>query len=335
MTTIIKQADFLEGFTKTLLGKYAPSQWLQKPFETIFSAIGPMVMWKISWPLGVLSFIGDHYGFGPGFIGKLIDEHIGAGKGKKLDLSDENLKAASESAVEDFIKKTESMKSTSANYFLDDIIKIKGSFNKNDVLASMYASKYNNITKEALNVPGSNWIKNFLGTSKIGISSVLYGLIKVFAKGIIGAALVGGVASMISGEGGDQKTEEVAPTAEKTKPEELKNRQYYTNVARNVENTIIKFLDATISDFSSTFEKLYKKPLRGSKEMQDILNIIESMNKSDIFNINKWDAFMAPTVLDIAYKIMPTATYEKVDVKEKQKGTEDSRTRLMKLLNEV
>lgn len=334
MSTIIKQADFLDGFTKTLLEKYAPSQWLQKPFETIFSAIGPMVIWKISWPLGILSFIGDHYGFGPGFIGKLIDEHIGAGKGKKLDLSDENLKAASESAVEDFIKKTQSLQTASANYFLNDIIKIKGSFNKDDVLTALYASKYNTITKEALKVPGTNWIKNFLGTSKIGITSVLYGLIKAFAKGIMGAAVVGGVASMISGVGGDSSTEKILPTEKTTKPVESKNRQYYSNVERNIENTIIKFLNATISDFSSTFEKLYKKPLHGSKEMQEILNIVESMNKSDIFNINKWDAFMAPAVLDIAYKIMPTATYEKAD-KESQKGTEDSRTRLLKLLNEV
>jgi hypothetical protein len=335
MTIIVKEADFFEGFTKTLLEKYAPSQWMNKPFETIFSAIGPMLMWKISWPLGVMGFIGEHYGFGPGLVGKLIDQHLGAGSGKKLDLSDENLKAASESAVDEFMKKTQNLQTSSTNYVLDDLIKIKGSIKKEDVLAALYVSKYNKIQKEALEMPGANWIRKFLGSSKIGISSVLYGLIKMFAKGIIGAAAVGGVASMISGTNTDEKEKSGISEKSSEGPAMVKNKQYYSNVAKNVENTIIKFLNATIANFSTTFEKIYKRPLQGSKEIQEVLDTVESMNKSNISNINGWDSFMAPAILNIAYKIMPAATYEKTDKKETQKGTEDYKTKLMKLLNEV
>lgn len=329
MTAITKQADFLEGAIQTMLGRFAPSQWARKPFETIFSAIGPVLLWKISWPVGIMAFVGEHFGYGPGYIGKLIDQHLGVGGGK-VDLSDENLKAASESVVDEFIKKTQGEQSTAIDAVLDNMIQVKGSLNKEDVLVALYVSKYNKIRKEAIGMPGKEWLKRFFGISKVGIAGVLYGIMKMFAKGILGAAVVGGVASMFGASGKEQAPAPSEPSAQATG-----HTQYYSNVAKNVEGTLIKFLDATISGFSATFEKIYKTHLQGSKQMQDVLGSVESMNKSSISVMNGWDAFMGPAVLDVAYKLMPVAIYEKINTQEKKQKGVDSKTRLTKLLGEV
>lgn len=328
---IIKKADFIEGATQTILSKFAPANWINKPFETVFSALGPIIIFRISWPLGILSFVGEHFGYGPGFLGKLVDNYIGAGKGK-LDLSDENLKQASTSAIDDFMRKTTSSKATAQNDFLDNLKQIKGYLSNNDVLASYYILD-NKLQKTArFSTILNNWKYYATGARyKAGFTGILYGILKGLAKGIAGAAIVGGVASMVSGIKPSETNKNTLPVENKPITQFDNTKQYYSNVANNVENTLIKFLDATISGFSSTFEKMYKRPLLGSQNMKEILNDVELLNKSDIFNINRWDAFLGPTVLNVAYKIMPLAKYEKIGKNEKVKDN----SKLTKLLNEV
>lgn len=317
MTAIIKEADFLEGFIKSSLGSLSPTKWVHKPFEMAFSVLGPMVLWRINWMLGALAFVGDQFGYGPSYIGKLIDQHLGLGDGK-LDITDDKLKEASESATEDFLKKIQGFQSTSADETLKSLIQVRGHFKKEDIITACYVAKYD-LKKEAKGIIPSNRgdgltsriLRLFSGPKYTStISGLIYGLIKTLGKGILGAAVAAGVLSQL-GVGKKEEKQQQAPQIEQAIPGV--KQQYYSNVAKNVEDTLIKFLDATIENFSNTYQKLYKHQLKNSPEMKEILEMVERMNRTAISTINDWDAFMAPTVLDIAYKLMPKAKYEKID----------------------
>ena len=346
-----KDADFLEGAAQSVLSGLDPAKWKSKPFEMIFATLGPMFMWKFNWMLGILGFVGQYFGFGPGYIGKMIDEKLNIGGGK-ADLSDENLKSASESVIDEFIEKTKSFQRTSADDILDKIKISKGYIDKNDIIAAIYADDRKCIIKEARGgeAPSPGILKKIwtsitgsssLTNTKLSLSGGLYSILKMFGKGILGAAAVAGVAHMFGAKGEQDKPQ---------KQEQQKGIQRYTNVAKNVENTLIAFLDASIEGFSAEFNRQYKKQLAGSTELNNVLKEIETINNSSISNINNWEIFNGPTVLDIAYKILPMATYQKEEAPAEKPGqklkpigqkTEPivkkpaDRTELLKLLNEV
>lgn len=314
---IVKNADFIEGFFNGIIKKTDPKKIASAPFSSIFDTIAPVVLWRISWPLGLVAFIGDHFGYGPSYLWKLVDKYIL--KNGKPDFSDENVKQASESAVDEFLDKTKSLQTTSADYFLNNIKQVKGYIDKEDIIVSLYASNIYKIAKTSFyKKPGIlRKLLNFITVSKatISLSGIVYGIVKTIIKGLIGAGIISGIASMMG---------------EKEKPTKT---QYYSNIDKNVEDTLIKFLNATITNFSDTFSKINKKPLKNSEEMKKVLSMIETINKDSINNINSYDAFNAPQIFDIAYVLMPQAKYEKFEGTKKPK--EELKKELIDLLKGV
>jgi hypothetical protein len=326
----IKNAGFVDGAIQTAMNKFGLEAFKNKPFESIFAGLGTGILFSMSWPLGIAAMIGESMGYGPGYIGKLIDERIKTGEGK-LDLSDASLQGASESVVDNFLQKTKNIETTSADKFLKDIYFIKKSINAPDIITALYVAKYFPIKKEAFGLRpsflGRFWRRYFTGR---GMSGLLFPLLKMFAKGIIGVSAAGGIASMISETTLTPKQENIMSKQPAATTGRSGNQTYYSNVAKNVETTLIKFLDATIDGFSKTFEQLNKATLQGSTKIQNILNKVVSMNNgASIFEINSWDAFFAPPVLEMAYYLMPQAKYEKITPKQ------EPRQELKKLLGEV
>jgi len=97
-------------------------------------------------------------------------------------------------------------------------------------------------------------------------------------------------------------------------PSKLKSQtmQYYSNVAGDVEDTLIKFLDTSVANFSRAFQSVNGMPLKGSAKMKSVLQDVELLNWGTLNEINKRKAFVAPRVINLAKKLLPEAQYERV-----------------------
>lgn len=294
--------DFLQGFLGEAVRKV---NFKEKPFETIFHFLGPAILWQISKPLGILSGVVELFGYGPGYIGKLIDQHLLRGKSlDDADLSESSLKGASDSVVSDISKQ---YSQTSTASILTEMCLVKNSFTHDDILVAGYINKYSGFNKEAIGF-GSSIISKLFGMSGF-FTGAIYWLLKKIVGGLALMGVLGGAASALKLK--DYKKE--PEYKEKEFESKYGNLKYYPNVSNNVEDTIIKFLDATIKDFSSSFEQVYKAPLKGSSQMKDVLYMIEDLNNDTLIKyIDSWDKFVAPEVLFIAKTLIPIATFNKI-----------------------
>jgi len=251
-----------------------------------------------------LAFIGEALGYGPGLIGKYIDNHLRSSKKDgKIDLSEANLEQAAKKAVNGVVPESEEEKVES---HLHNIYLIKRAIEIDDlVVATTILSRNTNgtLTKTARNT-GSLWQK-LLGTAKPGVMNALWGLLKTFAGGIIGLGIVGGIMSATGIKGPGAKQEQ--------KEQKQKGGLYYTNIAHNVEDTLIVHLDATIKDFSASFKTATGKNLKGSSRMALVLKELAKLNwVSSIDEINMAPTFIAPPVIELAKKLLPEAQYEEI-----------------------
>lgn len=305
MDNLIKNAGFIDGFLKTVAEKVG---FREKPFETIFSIIGTAVIWRLSKVLGLLAFIGESMGYGPGLIGRALDDYFKSSGSKSIDnmdLSESNLKAASEFAVLDMAKNMLGNEKTSAMNYIDDIISIKKSININDLSTAVYASMY--FKKEAIGRSSKTrrFLLKVLGGQRLGIANVLYGIVKLFVKGLIGLGIIGGVKSVVKDIKEKDKNEVI-----KTTPSGMKR---YKNEKGNVKETLINLLN-TINfkngTFETTFRNKYNVPLRNSSQMNKLLTQIRILNQGQPINImDKWDIFFGPSLKDMANILMPEFAY--------------------------
>lgn len=296
-----KSAGFIEGFLRTAIDKIG---FRESPFETIFGLLGPAIIFRISKLLGLVAFAAEALGYGPGLIGKAIDEYLKAGGAddvSEMNLNDSSLKAASTFAMSDLFKNTVG-KTSSADYFLENIYMIKKSVNTNDIISSCYAG---NIHKEARSRTGllANFLRKVFKGQSLGIANLLYGLLKLFATGLIGLGIAGGIKETIKDV--------------KKKPEDKElpksNLKYFENKRYSVEDTIINLLNTIRfkeGNFEEVFQKLYKKPLKNSNKMDKLLSKISYINKGAPINImDQWDAFYAPKLKDMANFLIPEYSY--------------------------
>ena len=79
------------------------------PFQTIFATVGSAWLAGKIPVIGFLVYVAEAMGYGPGQLGKLIDESLGYGKGKTPDISnvDEASNAASTNVIESLWDKIE------------------------------------------------------------------------------------------------------------------------------------------------------------------------------------------------------------------------------------
>ena len=286
--TIIKNAGFFEGALKNIKEQ---SKFNEHPFQTIFSALGYGLALTVGGPLGlILAIVAGVLGYGPGYIGKLIDNYMKSSSGNtigEMDLSESSLKGAStyvaSKVLSIFGEKKDILASDET---LNEIYSIKGSLNANDILTSCYVNKNNKIKKVAAG--RFEKLKNFFG--KVGkgdrlpvVSGLFFGLLKSLAFGLAAVGVVGGIRSMM----GKEPSKGLLEKEKKEPSEKYKGYTYYSNEKRDVEDTLIQFLDATIENFSKTFERIKNKPLKDSPQMGKILTLVSQIGESNIVEVNK------------------------------------------------
>jgi hypothetical protein len=323
---ILKQAQFLEGMLESMKGELSKGGM----FEKVFSILGPMIAWEISKPLGILFFLGEHIGYGPGEIGRLIDQMLGSDTQTGQTFSDSQLKGAAASVV-DKVLTTLGLKHAE---MLRDVFLAKGSIDLHDLVA-IAASGEATVVKYAAEPGRIGAIRGFLakalGGQRLGLANGLYLLIKWFVKGLVGIGLVGGLAGATKGlgagigrpSGGGQVgfysgiTPQVSPSGAG-----FAGRERYENVQGNVEKTIIYYLDKAYKvrrkdesgylTFSQMFMDNKGYSLAESEEMNAILQAVGDMNFGGRETADRQRTFLGPSLASIAKVIMPTLESEQV-----------------------
>ena len=316
-TTIVKQADFIEGFLSTVKDH---TDFKNKPFETVFGLMGPLVLWKINWMLGALGFLGEALGYGPGLIGKYVDDYLrSTRKGGEADLSDSNLQSAAEHAAKQILGQS----AIESEGMLAEIFLIKHSLSLHDLVTATYVSRHLRESGVIVRMAAGPGIlarlKGMLSVSGMfsRITSALWWLLKKFAVGFAGLGIAGGLLSMMG-----VKKEKERPEAEKAAPSgepATVGMQHYANMAGNVESTLIMFLDAAIANFSVSFASTVGEPLKGSERMRRVLQEVAKQNWAKIEDVDRAKSFVAPSPLVLAKMLLPEAKYEPIDKEPAEK----------------
>ena len=337
---ISKQAGLGSDFISGALDKLKDDlNFRTKPFETIFGIFGPVIVARFSPLLSALVIAADMFtGYGPSALGKMIDEKLMSGTAKdvsEIDFSDSNLQQTSTSIVDEIWSGLKSLVGMESKSALKEILTIKGNISNNDVLVASYVGEQT-LYKKALfgryksygwgNRSRTRLLGSFLSSMKsgrrLGFANIIFGLLKSFGKGILMLGAAGGIARMVGVKTRKEKEREglegggfIPGSGEGPMlPRGLSRAtmQYYSNVSGNIEDTLITFLDAAIANFSVAFRTMYGIPLKGSPQMNRVVQDVEFLNWGNLEEINKRKAFVAPKVLNIAKSILPEAKYERI-----------------------
>jgi hypothetical protein len=87
---LLKKEALLGGFSQGFLNEIKKTFDFSKPFEMAFRIFGPMLAFKMNWMVGAFVTAAEVLGFGPGEIGKLIDEYFaskGASNANEMELT--------------------------------------------------------------------------------------------------------------------------------------------------------------------------------------------------------------------------------------------------------
>lgn len=358
--TIMKNAGladdasgFVDGFFSTVSNKL---DLKHKPFELLFGTIVPSATMSIFPMLGVLFYLGEFAGYGPGLIGAQIDKALGLREGEIPNVSDENLQKTSQNIVDNVSdkvsldsftswiqEKTKPLFGMTSESMLKEIQIIKGSVSSNDIfVANVFSATQSGVIKNAGIKDLFNFFKQTTRGKKLTLGAVLYWILKRFVKGLIGLGLVGGAIGLAKEVG----TKEAPAGTTETKtplPKYLDlggTQQTYQNTKKNVENTIIDFLNSEYFfkdksgqkklTFSEKFKEIYGSDMKESQQMQKLLETIQFINgNASLDYISSWRVFAAPDILTMAGVFLPgitvkspTGTSQQVvkNVSEKEKA---------------
>jgi hypothetical protein len=325
MSDIIKDAGFVEDALQSMRDNL---QLRESPFKTMFAIFGPILAWQRSYILGAILFVMGELGYGAGKIGEWIDKFLGFGSGRTPELSDTKLKNAAGLGIDNMLSEL-GIKSSA----MTEELLIKESLSINDIVAiAAHVSDGDSIEKEA-RTTRTQFLRRFLGKAKlggrVGLVNGLYSILKMFAKGLIGVGIAGGVVGAVKSKKDDATTRR-GPTPFKEDPdfaypnmeiERAKSMppgvkaETYLNSRRDVEYTLIHFLDSAYKvkirgeaeylTFSDMFRKMSGHPLHGSTEMEAILNMVKNMNLGNLYHIDTRRTFVAPSLEFIAKKLLP------------------------------
>jgi len=310
---IVKQAD-----AASILGQVKDVfDFKSRPFETIFGIVGTGLAFSFGWVVGILVTASELMGYGPGYIGKLIDDYFklnGAKTVDNMDLSHSNAKGAANSVTStvfqtftDLPKKVMELGKSSFSSTIVDIKEIKGDLNRNDIRSAFYVSMYANPIVKTAKI---GHISRFLRLWKSGlrgpiISGAIMKLIWSLIKGMGALGIGSGAAALMGWK--THQTEKKEKTRSKV-PSMNPNMKNYTNVSGNVKRTLIAFLDATIANFSVGFMQSQRLanpdrppvPLAQAPGWMQVEKLISKLNWTTIENVNRSEAFIAPNIQKIA-----------------------------------
>lgn len=347
---LIKEAS-LSGIVSSILEQVKGMvDFKNRPFETIFGIMGTGLSWSFGPMIGMLTTASELVGFGPGYIGSLIDKHFGFGASKTIDnvkFSQSNVEAAAESTSGDLLESLsgfpDKLKSWLKSIFastLSDIKELKGDLNSNDIHTAFYMSMYSNpIIKTAKIGVGLKAWRRFAGlfrggkTGKVMFTGVLMKLIWMFVKGLLALGIGGGVASMVGVRTQQQKrVDEQIGTSEKTN-ENLPHRpaglKHYSNVNHDVKQTLITFLNATIANFSNGFMQAQRlaNPSKAPVSVEQapgwtqVLAIIQKYNWAPLEEVNGFSAFVGPNIQKIAQLLLYSVKVSGVKIEKMEPKT--------------
>ncbi len=278
----------------------------EKPFETIFKYLGMGAVMAFSWKLAILFGVADYFNFGLPKIGALIDKFLGYGTNKDNSITDFSLKGAATGIVDKVIGLAKNKSAT----FNDILIRKNGKMEVEDFIV-VWAAGPTNI------VGAAKWLGRIKGTGRSSFISILYGLLKMLLAGI----LVNTGINYIKKKTSPTTSKDDQQDYEKQKAVENPFYRRYKNI-NGVENSIIMLLNNMIKykglNFSQIFQKARGKRLRGSFEMENILNKIkEAHNWAPISVIDEYNTFVGPSPDYIAKNLLPEFNYSKELSKKK------------------
>jgi len=330
---IIKEAGMLDNFIAGAVNKVKNQfDFSSHPYEKVFGVLNIALSFQLGLFFGVISAIADHAGYGLSGLGKMIDDHLKASSGARdlsgMNLSDSNLKSATDSTIsklfspaKDLLKTIQKSLGLNAKSALKDIIMVKGAITPNDVVSASQIALHKEAAGLKVGVIKGLW--GFVKNPKTfaSIAGALLLVVKGIAKVMLGVGLVGGIAGAVGIKSRLEKERDPMSQSgfkpnesDPLLPQRLKSQtlQYYKNTAGNVEDVLIKHLNANIANFSAAFQSVNKEPLKGSKKMRDVLGDVALLNWGDINEVNKRETFVAPKILNLAIKLLPEAKYEKL-----------------------
>lgn len=334
-----------------------------KPFETILGILGTGLSFKFGIIIGMLTTAAELTGYGPGYIGRLIDKHLFKGKAlEDVKLSQSDITGAADATADDIIKdfssfpeKLESQIKSSFNLNLNDLKEIKGNISKDDIRTAFYVSMYNPIIKTA-GITATLW-RNFANffrgakeTGKGIFSGVIMKLIFTFVKGMGALAVGGGAASLLGVRTKQQKQfdKETGTVKETNKylPQRPPGLKHYSNVNKDVKRTLITFLNAEIANFETGFMQAQRLAnpsitpvsLELAPGWAIVLGLVQKYNWAPIPEVNNFSAFVAPGVQKVAQILLQSSKIngvkiEKIDsIKPEERKSPTNEDRLGQLL---
>ena len=338
---ITKEAGFISGFLNTIKDQV---NFRTKPFETIFGVFGTALSWRFGWLIGGFVTAAQLFGYGPGEIGKLIDSYFFGQGAKTIDdfnLSESNVKGASDHAAgilakvipndgNEIINKIKGVFSSN----IHDIKEIKGHITNNDKKTAFYAAGCSvGIVKTANLLHTLKFLKLWRRGNRMNLGSgILMKILWAFVKGLLALGIGGGVASMVGLKDRDMKGK--GPTTEVKAPDMRPGSgnvgkrpaglKHYSNVNKNVKQTLITFLNATIANFSAGFMQAQRianpdKPpisVERAPGWSKITGTIQKYNWAPITKVNGFSAFVAPNVGEIAKVLLNSVNVSGVKIEK-------------------
>ena len=296
------------------------------PFETIIGNIAPLAMLSVSWPLGIILFVAESFGFGLGRIGRLVDKTIGfSGKGLKPVISLNGLYDAASKIINKIISSIGGLFSTSGlnrNITKADMKKVENlciiaSYDPNFIKLGLFSKRRLRDKRYLAELFGS-MVGSKKNGGKTGLIRRLASMLFKILGGIAAFGIIGGVVKTVSG-----KTKEVdvpslqipGATGKSVEVSENvpKSWLYYNNAKNDIQDSIIYYLNYEISGFSNTFFKENGIQIYNSPQMRNLLKLIEKHNSAPVTHLNNKKGFVAPKIEQMAEKIMPGYKYPKKD----------------------
>lgn len=315
---MLKQAGFIENTFQGMKDELSQGGM----FEKIFSIMGPSVAWSFFKPLGALLMLAEVAGIGPGVIGRWLDQKLNPSDRTDMSFDESQLKDASGSIIDTLLSKV-GLKSTSS---LNDIFMVKGHLDQHDLVSAAALCKYG-FEKQALG--RSRLLSTVKEVGKTSLTGMLVKLLLMFVVGLAGVGLAKGV---IGATGDFMKAPTSFPSSGTMPSGTLSGATKYANTKENVEDTIIHFLDSAYKvrgasqkdykTFSEMFHDNNGYALKGSDEMNSVLNTINTMNVGGIEQANEKKSFFAPNLETIAKILLPTFKLESEPIKEKTLSTD-------------
>ena len=314
----------------TLSSVFDRVDFRKSPFETVFGNVAPIAAFYVNPLLGLVLTAGEAFGYGPGMIGRYLDQYFGLKSGGvKPVVSLSSAKDAATNIINTITGKIGSLFSSSSLKLNKKALREL----ENLCIIASYDSNFIKIALGKKDILGKIW-RGVIGGKKggkTGLVKILTGFLFTILKGVLGFGLIGGISKTVAG----RKETVTNPTSflpslslpsgskggEKTEVQHdvPSGWLYYKNNKNNVQDTLIGYLNGEVSGFSNMFFKENGKQLFNAPQMRKIIKLIEKNNYAPIAHLNNKKGFVAPKIIDIARKIMPSFQFTKIDTRTKTK----------------